>query len=275
MASEMARASSPWLALREAADAEARDAGLVDELRELLPADRVLRVHDLGCGTGSMARWLAALLDGPQDWLLHDRDADLLARAADHPPGPAAGGAPVTATTRLDDVTRLATDALGGADLVTASALLDMLTAAELRRLVAVMAGPGCPVLVTLSVVGRVELWPADPLDRQVQDAFNAHQRRSTPAGRLLGPHAVALAVDGLRALGRDVLVRPSPWRLGAARSALATEWFTGWWAAAVEQRPELEVAGGSYARRRLAACAEGSLRATVHHVDLLARPAP
>ena len=29
-------------------------------------------VHDLGSGTGSMMRWLAPLLPGPQTWVLHD-----------------------------------------------------------------------------------------------------------------------------------------------------------------------------------------------------------
>ena len=53
-------------------------------------------VHDLGCGTGAMGRWLAPLLPGPQHWVLHDRDADLLALAAADAPGPAADGAAVT-----------------------------------------------------------------------------------------------------------------------------------------------------------------------------------
>ena len=46
------------------------------------PAPRRCGVHDLGSGTGSMARWLAPRLPGPQHWVLHDRDAGLLARAA-------------------------------------------------------------------------------------------------------------------------------------------------------------------------------------------------
>ena len=57
-------------------------------------------IHDLGCGTGSMGRWLAPRLPGPQHWVLHDRDADLLAVAADEPPGVAADGAAVTVETR-------------------------------------------------------------------------------------------------------------------------------------------------------------------------------
>ena len=51
------------------------------------PAARSV-IHDLGCGTGSMGRWLAPLLPGPQHWVVHDRDADLLEVAAADLPGP-------------------------------------------------------------------------------------------------------------------------------------------------------------------------------------------
>lgn len=273
MTSGRVRAGSEWLALREPADAAARAPELVDEVRSDLPADGVVTVHDLGCGTGSMARWLAGQLPGPQHWVMYDRDAELLTLAAADPPKQAADGAPVTTETRRRDITLLDPHELAGASLVTASALLDMLSAEELERLVATCARAACPVLVTLSVTGGVDLTPADPFDRRVADAFNAHQRRTTGAGRLLGPDAVRAAVDGFTGLGAEVLVRPSPWRLGAGQAALAAEWFTGWLAAACEQRPELRPGAASYARRRLAEAAAGRLSVTVHHQDLLARP--
>ena len=72
-------------------------------------------IHDLGCGTGSMGRWLAPLLPGPQHWVLHDRDADLLEVAAADLPGPAADGAAVTVETRQSDITRLDPGDLAGA----------------------------------------------------------------------------------------------------------------------------------------------------------------
>ena len=80
-------------------------------------------------------------------------------------------------------------------------------------------AGAGCPVLLTLSVTGRVQWLPADPLDSRVAAAFDAHQRRATRRGRLLGPDAVEAAAEGFRRLGAEVIVRPSPWRLGVADS--------------------------------------------------------
>lgn len=272
MATGPARASSDWLALREPADAAARSSELVHELASCLPEGELV-IHDLGCGTGSMARWLAPRLHGPQRWVLHDRDAELLARVGVHPDPADGDGVEVQVETRQGDLTRLDPVELDDAGLVTASALLDMMTAEELGRFVDVCSAVGCAVLVTLSVVGRVELAPADPLDPVVREAFDAHQRRDTLGGRLLGPDAFRAAVDAFAAHGRDVVARPSPWRLGPVQSALMAEWFTGWLGAATEQRPELRDVTDAYARRRLAEAAGGSLSVTVHHEDFLVRP--
>lgn len=273
MTAETPRVSPEWLAVREPADAEARAPDLVEQVRRRLPVGGRLVIHDLGCGSGAMRRWLAPQLPRPQHWILYDRDAELLAVAAADLPGAASDGVAVTGETRRRDITRLDAADLGGAALVTASALLDVLTADEVGRLVTACAGAGCPVMVSMSVVGRVDLTPSDPLDELVADAFNAHQRRTTGGRRLLGPDAVGAAVDAFTRLGAEVLVRPSPWRLGVAHAALAAEWFTGWVAAAVEQRPELIGAIPAYARRRLADAAAGRLGVTVHHQDLLALP--
>ena len=273
MTVEDIRVSWGWLALREPADAAARAPDLIEHIGRHLPATGRRVIHDLGCGTGAMGRWLAPLLPGPQHWVVHDRDADLLEIAAADLPDPAADGAAVTVETRQSDITRLHAGDLAGATLITASALLDILTGDELAGLVAVCAGAGCPVLLTLSVVGRVDLTPADPLDSRVAAAFDAHQRRVTEGGRLLGPDAVGVAVDEFGRLGAEVLVRPSPWRLDAAQGDLAAEWFIGWVGAACEQQVELAAETGTYARRRLAEVTAGRLAVTVDHADLLVLP--
>jgi len=265
--------SPAWLALREPADAAARAIELVAKVREFLPARRPAVVHDLGCGTGSMARWLAPQLSGPQHWAMYDRDADLLARAALDVPPLTADGSPVTVETRQRDITRLGQPDLTGASLITASALLDMLTAAEVERIARSCVEAGCAALLTISVIGDVALTPSDPLDDAITAAFNDHQRRAGDEGRLLGPDAVGAAADMFARLGADVVVAPSPWRLGASDAALMTEWFKGWVGAACEQRPELTAATHAYVGQRLADAAAGRLRVTVHHHDLLAVP--
>jgi hypothetical protein len=273
MSVETIRVSPAWLDLRESADAAARAPELVARLLRRLPADGPSVIHDLACGSGAMGRWLAPLLPGQQRWVLHDRDADLLALAAAHVPGPAADGAAVAVEARLSDITLLGSDDLGDATLITASALLDLLTWDELAALIQVCAGAGCPVLFTLSVTGRVDLAPADPLDAHVAAAFDAHQRRMTSRGRLLGPDAVEAVVEEFRRLGAEVVVRPSPWRLGAADSGLAVEWLDGWIGVACEQEPGLAAGADAYRRRRLREAEAGRLAVTVDHADVLVLP--
>jgi hypothetical protein len=274
MSDEVVRVSHEWLALREPADAAARSRELVARLAAAVAGPWV--IHDLGGGSGAMGRWLAPLLSGPQHWVVHDRDAELLALvAAAGAPGPAADGSSVTVETRQSDITRLEAGDLAGATLITASALLDMLTEDELAAIVAACAAAGCPTLLAMSVVGRVELRPADPLDRRVAEAFNAHQRRTTGRGRLLGPDATARAVDQFERRGAEVHVRPSPWRLGAPHAELASVWLRGWVRAACEQEPELAAALDDYTRRRLGQASCGQLEVTVDHADLLIVPRP
>jgi SAM-dependent methyltransferase len=268
------RVTPSWLAMREPADAVARAGDLVEELLLDLDPARPLVVHDLACGTGSMLRWLAPRLPGPQRWLCLDLDADLLEIAADEAQWFVADGLPLTVEVRQRDVTRLAVDEVSPATLITSSALLDLLTAEELDRLVAICVQARCPALFTLSVTGRVELWPPHPLDGAFSAAFNAHQRRTTGGRKLLGPDAAHRVARAFRSHGFDLLVRASPWRLGAVEEELTAAWFSGWLAAACEQRPELTALAGDYARQRRLDAAAGRLRVVVQHHDVLARPA-
>lgn len=270
MTVEAIRVSRDWLDQREAADAAARSRGLVSQLRDRAPVGRPWLIHDLGCGSGAMGRWLAPLLPGPQHWVLHDRDTDLLAGAAVNVPELAADGTRVSVETRLSDITRLDPADLGGASLVTASAVLDLLTVQELERLINACAHAGCQVLFTLSVTGRVQLLPPHPLDVRMANAFNAHQRRTTVRGHLLGPDAIDEAIEGFRRWGAEVVVRPSPWRLTGARSELIAEWLEGWVEAACAQEPALLPDADDYRRDRLREVAVGALAVNVGHADLL-----
>jgi hypothetical protein len=271
MTAEPIRVSPVWLACREAADAAARATDLALLVNHHLADRPTVVIHDLGCGTGSMGRWLAPRLDGPQHWVLHDRDPDLLDRAARDLPGRAADGAPVTVETRPSDVAALTAADLAGADLVTASALLDLLTRAEVDQIVTAGAGAGCLALLTLSVSGRIHFASADPLDARFANAFNDHQRRTAGGRTLLGPDAVGAAADGFAAHGIATLVRSSPWRLGPDDGALMAEWFAGWLDAAVEQEPALAAVAPAYAQRRREEIAQRRLRVVVEHADLLA----
>jgi trans-aconitate methyltransferase len=256
MTAAVVRVSPDWLRLREPADAAARSADLADRLARHLPAGETLVIHDLGGGSGAMGRWLAPRLDRPQYWVVHDRDPGLLELAA-------AEGF----ETRRSDIADLEPGDLAGASVVVASALIDLLTHDELVRML--RAAAGRPMLLALSVVGRVILTPAHPVDEAIGAAFNAHQRRE---GRL-GPDAPAAAVAELRGTGAELDVRPSLWRLGAADADLTAEWLRGWVGAACEQDLALAAEAGPYLDHRLTQAAEGELLVTVVHADLLVLP--
>jgi hypothetical protein len=150
---------------------------------------------------------------------------------------------------------------------------LDLFTEDEVADLADTCVVAGCPALFTISVVGKVNIAPSDPLDAELTAAFNAHQRRVTGDRRLLGPDAPAVTAAAFRDRGATVYTSPSPWLLGAEEAALTTEWLRGWVGAACEQRPALTERAAQYLDRRLAACAAGDLRVVVHHTDLLAVP--
>ncbi|MCD2188084.1 class I SAM-dependent methyltransferase [Actinomycetospora soli] len=247
-----------WLALREPADHAARSETLAAALDDRLAGHDLLVVRDLGCGLGSMGRWLAPRLRARQQWFVHDRDADLARRAA-----LSLASLPVPATAVVGNVADVD---LTGTDVVVCSALLDLLTAAEIGALAEACATAGAAVLCTLSVSGRVRFDPADPDDARIAAAFDAHQRRDG----LAGPDAPDLIADALARAGFVVRREPSPWRLAGGSAAgrpLAEEWLRGWLDAAAEQDPDLDV--DAYLARRLAA----PFTVEVGHVDVLGLP--
>lgn len=258
--------STTWLALREPADGAARSTDLVELVRRARRPGPWL-VHDLGAGTGSMARWLAPQLSGAQEWVLHDRDPVLLDVAVGTPPRDAADR-PVSVTADPGELDHLTAQGLAGATVITASALLDMLTALQVDRLCTVAAATGAVLLLSTTVAGDVHLHPTDPLDEAVRRAFNDHQRR---AG-LLGPDAASHASTALASRGYRLTRRHAPWRLGSADPDLMRAWLEGWVTAAVVQLPELRTAAAGYLGRRTAQLDDGELLVTVDHIDLYAQ---
>ena len=146
-----------------------------------------------------------------------------------------------------------------------------MLTADELAAMLGACRGR-CPMLLALTVVGRVTLTPADPLDARIGRGVQrppAPRRRAACSARTPSPPPSTSCA----ATGAEVLVRPSPWRLDAAHADLTAEWLGGWVAAACEQEPALAAEAGAYRDRRLAQAAAGELAVTVDHADLLVLP--
>jgi hypothetical protein len=263
--------SSDWLARREPEDARARSGELALAAAGRLAPGPIV-IHDLGSGTGSMMRWLAPQLGGPQTWVLHDWNARLVERATRGGPLDREGR-PVSIRTRSQELAHLDARDLEGAALVTASALLDVLTATEVRAVTDACVAVGSPVLLSLSVTGEVRLDPRDPRDETFAAAFNAHQERRAGGRRLVGPAGAALARRRFVEAGWSVRAAATSWRLGGHDRLLLEEWFDGWCDAALEQRADLEVQGAAYRALRSSQSRRGALSVAVAHTDLLAWP--
>ena len=259
-----------WLALREPMDHRSRAADLVTPLADWLESRPSRRVLDLGSGTGSNLRYLAPRLPGEQQWTLVDRDAALLGRAT----GAAVAVPEVARVTQVQgelDPRGLAL--VPGADLVTASALLDLVTQEWLERLVAACRAAGSAVLLSLTWDGSMTWHDPDPDDALVAEAVRNHQLRDKGMGPALGPAAGAVAERAFRSAGYDTRLRPSPWSLSVDDASLAQALVDGWAAAATEERPAESRLIQDWAERRRATIAT-QFKLEVGHVDLMALPA-
>lgn len=278
------RFEADWLSLREAADAAARDPGLVGRASTwLAERSRPLAITDLGAGSGANPRFLAPRLPGPQHWRLVDHDATLLARAADRLAGlrdaDAADVQFETCASELADVDAAISE---NTDLATASALFDLVSADWIDALAARCRQVGCAALWTLSVDGDWRFTgPAATPRAQAADAamralLQAHQARDKGLGRALGGHAPAALRAAFTARGFDVFEAPSPWRLAPnAHVELAVALLDGWRGALLEQAPDAARDVDAWWRDRRARLEAGTLGVEVGHVDLYAQPAP
>ena len=270
--SEIIEVSGDWLALREQEDARARSRELALAAAGRLGPGPIV-IHDLGSGTGSMMRWLAPLLPGPQTWVLHDWNSDLVEHATNGVVPLDRERRPVSVSTRSGELAHLDPDDLDGASLVTASALLDVLTSEEILAVAQACIAVGCPVLLSLSVTGEVRLEPHDPRDEVFEASFNAHQQRVVGGRRLVGPSGVALAQRLFLDAGWNVRAAATFWRLGEHDPRLLGQWFDGWFDAALEERADLQVEGEVYRALRSSQSLRGELSAVIVHTDLLAWP--
>jgi SAM-dependent methyltransferase len=260
--------SADWLALREPHDQAARNAKVLEALAAAFADRPSIGIVDLACGTGSTYRALNARLKPRQNWRLVDNDLSLLARA----PQPASPR--LTVTTVPVDLNRDLEAALDGAlDLVTTSALLDLVSDEWLQRLTVEAAARRLPVYAALSYDGRVEMTPADADDAAVIAAVNAHQRTDKGFGPALGPGAAQAAIEGFERVGYSVVHGEADWVFGPRDRDIQLEVLSGWAAAAREIGGVAlpGIVAWLTRRRDLVLAGRSSIR--VGHRDLFALP--
>jgi len=244
---------SEWLRLREAADRAARADRLVQRVAGGLVRTEPVRVLDLCTGTGSNLRYLIGRLPDRQRWLVVDRDPTLLAEVADRLSSWAEARS-VSAVTdaagshlrgeRLEcdvetqqmNLDTLEASIFEGRHLVTASALLDLVSERWLRVLAARCRAVGAAALFTLTYDGRSSCDPVEPEDDMVRDLMNLHQKTDKGlGGPAAGPDACVAAERSFVEAGYRVESAPSDWSLEPDDRAFQRQLIEGWAIAAAE----------------------------------------
>jgi hypothetical protein len=269
--------SAEWLRLREPVDHAARSAALTRDVLRTLSRGPV-SILDLACGTGSNYRYLRGRIsyfdipdeecrntgsDPCSDWLLVDHDPLLLALVTPAP----------NVRTIERDLRKLDDDLFAGRALVTASALLDLVSERWLRELVSQCRAQDAAALFALTYDGRLAFEPAEPDDALVRDLVNGHQRTDKGFGLALGPSAVATAADLFTSSGYDVRIAASDWilRRASAPDALQEQLIDGWAEAAAQMAPDRAAAVEAWRQKRRGHVTSGRSVLTVGHHDLAA----
>ncbi|XKH60922.1 glycosyltransferase family 4 protein [Halomonas sediminis] len=281
---EDGRFEADWLSLREALDGKSRShrlTGLAHDWLERRPGTK--RILDLGSGTGSNPRFLAPRLPGPQHWRLVDHDPGLLQQAsAPQASIRDAASRPVMLTPQRRHLAPVDADLMDGVDLVTASALCDLVSMQWAKSLVEACRQRQQALLLTLSVSGDWHFLNhggeaiSDAEDAMVLGLFQAHQSRDKGLGAALGGRAPKLLVECLQQAGYRVEQASSPWCLAAGDRRflpLARALVNGWHEAALAQAPHRKDMLKAWRDQRLAALGNGEVGIYVGHVDIFASP--
>jgi SAM-dependent methyltransferase len=296
--------SADWLALREPFDTVARGRAwsvldLPDwsaRVRQAQGPDaegQAVEIVDLACGSGANLRALAPRIGGAQRWRLIDHDPALLAAvpraiaawaqqhgyrftdsAGTQPLGIEGPGFQADVTSeRIDLARHLDRLDFTRTDLVTGSALLDLVSADWLRALLARAYQAGSTLLFALNVDGRTAWQPGDADDDAVHALFSQHQLRDKGFGPALGAHVADAARPHLITANYTVRQAASDWLIdGASDPGMVAAMVEGMANAACEQSPAAKPMVRAWKSRRLASVA--SSRLVVGHVELMALPA-
>lgn len=275
--------SPAWLRLREPVDHRSRDDALLAKAAACLAHKHEPVIYDLGAGAGSNLRGMAEAFGTRQRWVLVDHDAELLAASLDFLSEWAEKSRPTAAGLELEKHGKfirvevkhanLAADPAPWGDsipdLVTSAALFDLVSEQWIDRFCAALAKERLP-LYTALVHDETARWsPAHEADAQMTAAFERDFGRDKGFGPSAGNKAFGLLAEKLKALGYDVELAGSPWRLGADDHALIAELAEGWAHVArmTKSVPEDTILSWLAARKASGATC------IVGHKDLLALP--
>ena len=286
----MDNALADWLRLREPADATARSSNLIDIIADELVGTDPVHVLDLATGTGANLRYLTAHLPAHQRWLVVDRNSALLAHIPvltsewgaarqydvhSDPAGCIIRGKQLEChveTRRLDLKNLSNSDIFVGRHLVTASALLDLVSEKWLAELADRCRAIGAAVLFAITYTGQSVCSPMEPEDGMICNLLNRHQKTDKGlGGPATGPDAAQCAARCFAAVGYRVRTAPSNWRLGPSEQELQRQLIAGWAEVASHVAPGDVPRIEHWRDRRFSHIDASRSRVVVSHLDLAA----
>lgn len=280
--------SEQWLTLREPADHAARSSSLSNELANWSKQHETLNIVELGAGTGSNLRYLMPMLGKNQHWVLIDNDAALLNRLPEIlQPWADEHDAHLTEKNNelqidhqnysasvkiqlLNLALQLDELPMKNANLLTASALLDLTSESWLNQLAGLVVEHHCSCLFALNYDGNIHWQPELDSDDTIKALLNQHQLKNKGFGNALGPEAGNYFASALKQRGRNSEADNSNWIINAQSQALQHAIVDGWAPASLEQdNSQGKLIEHWHGRRReIILQAQSSL--TVGHLDVL-----
>lgn len=237
-----------WLDARESADVRARDVGIVELIGQFRNGLESINVVDLGAGTGALFRYLAPKLGGQQTWRFID-NSDVLRQQI--PSRLTAWVAETKLSIKIgknlwcvgNDSEKYCVfyeqkDFGKGFDefrvkpqphLITASALLDLVSGSWIEELTAFCLRMGASFYGCLTYDGKIEWSPSHPGDTKLLQLLNQDQKRDKGLGPALGPDSLPFVTQSLASRGFSIELASTPWVLGPddveLQYALLSQW--------------------------------------------------
>ena len=220
-----------WLNERYPFDVEARDKALETKMLALLADKPIVTLVDVGAGTGSNCLYFISKLSQHQKWFLIEQNTDLkkatIRRLKDYASyhkysfDQQQDHIKIKAPKKNIEVTIINDSLLNmetcvdvsKVDIVTANAVFDLFSEAQLIQLVNIISKHQLTFYHTLSYQGMF-FEPDDPFDKIFIDTYNEHMERPQAFGKALGTKANACLLTLFEAQPCTITTATSTWQI-------------------------------------------------------------